>query len=234
MSSGESASVAEQTYVRLRAAVLQGTYPPGERLTSVRLAHELGVSRTPIRAALARLRNEGLVEYTEGQAAWVPPLTVSAVEEAYEIAEALESMLMGHLALLHDTETLRELEAVIHDMDRAAEANDHHAWAEADERFHTLVHSRSGRDLVASMLERVGTIIDRVRFLWLNLNPGGALESTQDHRAAVEAVAAGDGQLARERHAAHLRRIREQNVSFLRQSFPAMTGPPVADHRPTA
>lgn len=233
MSEREPASVAEQTYATLREAVLRGRYQPGERLTSVRLADELGVSRTPIRAALARLRTEGLVEYTDGQAAWIPPLTVSAVEEAYEIAEALESMLMARLAGLADTETVAELEAVVAEMNAAATRGDHVSWADADERFHTRVHAAAGRELAASMLDRVGTVIDRVRFLSLTLHPEGARLSTDEHRDVLEAIAGGDAELARVRHAAHLRRVREENVSFLRHTFPGLAGPPVGDRLPT-
>lgn len=220
------ASVAEQTYTRLREAILRGHYPPGERLTSVRLANELGVSRTPIRAALSKLKSEGLVDFTDGRAAWVPPLTVEVVEEAYEIAEALESMLIARLVSVATQDQLAEITEAVEQMEAAANADDQTDWAAGDEAFHALVHRYAGRDLARSMLQRVGTVIDRVRFLSLNLHPEGARISAQEHRGVLTALLARDSELARERHAAHLRRVREENVRFLRLSFPALGGPP--------
>lgn len=221
------ASVTEQTYQTLRTAILQGRYAPGERLTSVRLANELNVSRTPIRAALARLKSEGLVDTSDGHAAWIPPLTVEVVEEAYEIAEALESMLVARAAAVTSEQGVEQLRASVAAMERAAEKGDQAAWADADEQFHHLIQVWAGRALAASMLERVGTVIDRIRFLSLNLHPEGASLSAREHRSVLEAIESGDAETARDRHAAHLRRVREENVTFLRQSFPLGT-PPVA------
>ncbi|WP_197522709.1 GntR family transcriptional regulator [Occultella aeris] len=223
----EAASVADQTYGALREAILRGRYAQGERLTSVRLAEELGVSRTPIRAALARLKSEGLVEFTDGRAAWIPPLTVEAVEEAYEISEALEPLLVARVATTATDEQIEEIADAVSHMEDAARAADQYAWAEADERFHTLVHTYAGRETTAEMLGRVGTVIDRIRFLSLNLHPEGAALSAQEHRGVVDALAARDAEQARTRHAAHLRRVGEQNVTFLRQSFPLFGSPPM-------
>lgn len=221
------ASVTEQAYQTVRAAILRGRYAPGERLTSVRLANELNVSRTPIRAALARLKSEGLVDSTDGHAAWIPPLTVEVVEEAYEIAEALESMLVARVAAVAPEEGIDQLRASVTAMEHAAEEGDQAAWAEADERFHHLIQQWAGRALAASMLERVGTVIDRIRFLSLNLHPEGASLSAREHREVLAAIESRDAEAARERHTAHLRRVRGENVTFLRQSFP-LGSPPVA------
>jgi len=211
--------VTEQTYQRIRTGILDGTYPPGVRLTSVRLADDLGVSRTPVRAALTRLKSDGLVESSDNKAAWVPALTVDAVEEAYEIAGSLEPLLVRKLAQRIDPADLQALEAAVTEMERSAGPADRERWVDADERFHHLVREAAGRQLVASMLARVDTVIDRVRFLSLNLRPEGAKVSAAEHRAVVDALRVGDPQLAQQRHEAHLARVREENIEFLKQTF---------------
>ncbi|MEU6646313.1 GntR family transcriptional regulator [Saccharomonospora sp. NPDC046836] len=211
--------MSEQVYNQLRHAVLHGEYHPGERLTSVRLARDLGVSRTPVRAALARLKTDGLVDYEDGRAAWIPPLTVSAVEEAYEIAGALEPLLIRKIARSITPEHLRLIEEAVVTMERAAEHRDDDLWVAGDQKFHRLLHELAGRELISSMLDRVGTVIDRVRFLSLNVLPEGAAISAAEHRAVFEAMSAGDPQLAQQRHEAHLDRVREKTVSFLQTSF---------------
>ncbi|WP_170163260.1 GntR family transcriptional regulator [Bogoriella caseilytica] len=211
--------MAEQCYARLRDAILQGAYSPGERLTSVRLASDLGVSRTPIRAALQRLKADGLVDSDDNRAAWVRPLTVDEVEQAYEIAGALEGMLVKRLAAQISDADLRALDEAITQMESAATSGDQHAWVKGDETFHHLLSAQAGNPLLNSMLQRVETVINRVRFLSLNIRPEGAALSAQEHRRVYEALAAHDGQRARIAHENHLDRVRDENVAFLKASF---------------
>jgi DNA-binding GntR family transcriptional regulator len=220
----ESSSVAEQVYNTLRAAIQRGQYAPGERLTSVRLAAELGVSRTPVRAALTQLKSEGLVDSVDGRAARIPTLTVDTVEEAYEITGALESMLVERVARTALDADLSRLSAAVTTMEAAAEAGDQSAWALADEEFHGLVREIAGRELADSMLARVDAVIDRVRFLTLNLHPRAAEISAREHRAVLEAMLGRDPETAQRLHEQHLRRVRIETVRFLTQSFPAFGG----------
>lgn len=224
--------IAERTYRELREAVLRGRYLPGERLTSVRLAEDFGVSRTPVRAALMRLKADGLVDFTDGRAAWIPPLTVEAVEEAYEIYGALEAILVTKLARAATKEQLRDLRATVVTMERAAKTGDKQRWAEGDQQFHDLLHDYVGSDLVKSMLARVSTVVDRVRFLSLNLHPESASTSAKEHRAVFNAIREHDGDRAKQLHEAHFSRVREQNVEFLRESFTAFGSLPVQPAAP--
>lgn len=214
----DAQSVADSIYTQIRVAILRGEYPPGARLTSVHLAERFDVSRTPVRSALTRLKSDGLVDLRGGQAAWVLPLTVEAVEEAYEIAEALESLLVRRSAA-DDEYDASVLLRFVEQMESAARDADRQRWAEADHGFHQHLRSAVGNELLNTMLDRVDTVIERVRFLSLNLRPEGATISAAEHRAVAEAIAAGDVSEARRRHEEHLVRVREENVQFLRDSF---------------
>lgn len=219
MPQSDSSPIAEQCYARLRDAILQGAYGPGERLTSVRLANDLGVSRTPIRAALQRLKADGLIDSDDNRAAWVRPLTVDEVEQAYEIAGALEGMLVKRLAAHLTDADLHALDEAITRMEAAADSGDQHAWVEGDETFHHLLSAQAGNPLLNSMLQRVETVINRVRYLSLNIRPEGAALSAQEHRRVYEALADRDGKRARSAHENHLDRVRAENVAFLKASF---------------
>jgi GntR family transcriptional regulator, rspAB operon transcriptional repressor len=232
MDHAENVSVAEFVYASLRRSIQQGRYSPGARLTTMRLADELGVSRTPVRAALTRLMTEGLVVAADGRGARIPDLTAQSVQEAYEIAGALESMLVAQVAKAASDAQLATLAAVVDRMEAAAEAGDQAGWAEADEQFHELVRRYSDREVAVSMLTRVDAVIDRIRYLSLNLRPQGAEVSTREHRDVVEAILARDPDRARGLHEAHLRRVREETVSFLAHSFPAFGGTGFANHGP--
>jgi GntR family transcriptional regulator, rspAB operon transcriptional repressor len=213
------ASVASKAYEQLRDAILQGHYSPGERLTTVRLAEDLGVSRTPVRAALARLKDDGLVDSPDNRAAWVRPLTIDQVEEAYEIATALEGILVRRVATRATEEHLAELDEAVRAMEREAESGDRMGWAEGDERFHTLLRQIGDYSTLTFMLDRVDLVIGRVRFLALAIHPESARISAREHREVLDQLAAHDGDAARALHEKHLARVSSEISRFLRESF---------------
>lgn len=212
-------SAPERVYRELRQAILEGAIPSGERLTTLALAEKLGVSRTPIRAALVRLEADGLIDTEGGRSARVRPLTVDEVEHAYDVGMALEGVSVLRLAERSDGEQREALLETVKAMEEAAAGSDRNAWVEADERFHELLAELSENHLLWQTMQRVENVIGRLRFLSLRLNPDSALTSAREHRAVVDAVCAGDGDRAREHHHAHWERVRQANVSILREGF---------------
>lgn len=104
---------------RLRAEVLSGEFGPGERLYEVALAKRLGVSRTPVRAALQALASDGLLEYSPNRGYSVRAFEVGDVLQAYEIRAALEGLAARRAALAGlDDEGRRVLEAALDEGDR--------------------------------------------------------------------------------------------------------------------
>lgn len=93
-------SLAENVYARLREEILTGQLPSGTPLTENNLAESLKISRTPIREALRRLQEDGLVEIKRGRGAWVRQVTFRDIVEAYEIRELVEPY-AAHLAATH-------------------------------------------------------------------------------------------------------------------------------------
>lgn len=211
--------VAERTYLELRQAILKGEFASGERLVSSSLASRLGVSRTPVRAAILRLEADGLVETLDGRSARVRALTAADVEQAYDVAEGLEGVLVVRLASRASDEQVEQITEVAAEMEAAAVADDRHAWVEADERFHRLLAQIGQNPLLESMMTRVNNVIGRIRFLSLHLYPEGAKLSAQEHKSVADALRNRDGELARNVHQAHWARVRETNIVLLRESF---------------
>lgn len=212
-------SAPERAYRELRQAILEGAIPPGERLTTLALAEKLGVSRTPIRAALVRLEAEGLIDTEGGRSARVRPLTVDDVEHAYDVGMALEGVSVLRLAERSDTEQCRALKETVEAMAAAAAASDRRSWVEADKRFHELLAELSENHLLWQTMQRVENVIGRLRYLSLQFDPNSALTSAQEHGAVVSALCAGDGNRARELHHGHWNRVRKANVGILREGF---------------
>jgi DNA-binding GntR family transcriptional regulator len=220
----ESLSALERTYDSLRQLILEGEFGPAERLTGARLSKLLGVSRTPVRAALVRLEAEGLVESTGGQSARVRTMTTSEVSHAYDVAAGLEGMLVYRLAADGTPEQFQEISDAVAEMERAVASGDKHSWVAGDMRFHLLIAEYGNNPLISLMMERVDTIIGRLRFLSLHVIPEGAQRSAHDHRAVSDAMSGRDGERARQLHQAHWERVREANTSFLQEGFSGHAG----------
>jgi len=212
-------SALDRTYATLKRLILEGEFGPGDRLTGALLEDMLGVSRTPIRSALVRLESDGLIEMTDGRSARVKALTLSEVQHAYDIAAGLEGMLVYRLATEGTEMQLVEISAAVAEMEAAAAVGDNAAWARGDERFHHLLSTYGANPLLTIMMERVDTVIGRLRFLALHLNPDGAALSAHDHRSVTTAMIAGDGHLARVQHQKHWERVRNTNSEFLREGL---------------
>jgi len=196
-------SYSERAYRELKRRILDGEMRVGEQHMEQEVAALLGMSRTPTREALIRLANEGLVEVRPRHGMQVRSVSVEDMREIYEILTALESAAAG-LAAQHGLgeAQIDQLRAAVNDMDGALVSDDLDAWAKADERFHRLLLEFSGNRRLEAL---VGTYIDqahRVRMLTLRLRPK-PVASNDDHRAVVEAIAAGDAETARKVHWAH-------------------------------
>lgn len=217
-------SALDRTYGTLRRLILEGEFGPGDRLTGARISELLGVSRTPIRAALVRLEADGLVETTDGKSARVRAITISEVQHGYDVAAGLEGMLVYRLADEGSAEQFAEISDAVSAMEAAAAAGDKAAWVDGDERFHRLLAEYGNNPLLSLMMERVETIIGRLRFLSLHVNPDGAHLSALEHRAVTDALIGRDGRGARERHQAHWERVRNANAQFLNEGFSRSAG----------
>lgn len=217
-------SAVDYAYDVLRRAIIAGELRPGERLTGTMLTERLGVSRTPVRAALVRLEAERLVETARGHSAWVRPLTAVDVEDAYNVAQGVECALVVRLCdgRASEAET-RELLRASEDMQHAAAAGDKHGWAAADEQWHTLLVLYGRSPLMSSIMVKVEAIIGRVRLLSLHLYPEGAILSAQDHASVAHAIREGDELRAQRLHHEHWERARKKNLLLLVESVTALS-----------
>ncbi len=131
--------LADQVRDRILEGILDGHYPPDSRIVETQVARELGTSQAPVREALRGLEGLGFVEITPFRGARVRRPSRREIIEAYAVRSVLES-LAARLAVPRLTDDdLLEFEALLAAMGRAASADDGHALAEADARFHARI-----------------------------------------------------------------------------------------------
>lgn len=204
-------SLVDRAYGEIKRRILGNFYPPNLKVLEQELAHQLGVSRTPVREALIRLEREGLVEILPRRGMRVVPVSPEDMREIYELLTCLESWAAGALAERRPSEAdIRPLVDAVEDMDLALKDGDLGAWAEADERFHRLLLELAGNRRLTRMALTVFDQVHRARMVTLRMRPLPR-QSNQDHRAVVEAILAGDSRQAYDLH----RRHRERAMKLL-------------------
>jgi DNA-binding GntR family transcriptional regulator len=195
----------DRAYSALRDQILEWQLAPGTVLAEVEQATRLGVSRTPLREALARLTADGLVEALPGRGLVVTATSVDSVVELFEVREALESKAAALAAERRDPavfESLRDeflaSSALLADPTR-------HAYYDLVRRFDEAMDDAVGNSYLVSTLAGLRTHIARIRRLSHD-NPERLAAAAAEHLLIVDAVIAGDSDLARSATAVHLHR----------------------------
>jgi DNA-binding GntR family transcriptional regulator len=182
--------VREQIYAELRDWILSGNLAPGERLHDMELAARLGVSRTPVREALRKLEDEGLIQTSPNRWTRVTPLEVGDALNLYPIIWRLESLACD-LAIdaLGDAE-LEELERTNQRLASALDAGDALAASAGDHEFHQIFIDRCGNPELIAILRDAKMKLRRIEIHYF-----GSLasrESVTEHAALLTALELGD------------------------------------------
>jgi DNA-binding GntR family transcriptional regulator len=185
--------LAETIAERLRAAIQTGVYPPGTRLPERPLAAELGVSHIPVREALARLAEEGLVEREPRRGARVAVLTARQLDEISSLRIVLEQFVARRVQQVWTPAIERQLQAVAREMLQAADRGDALRVVELDQRFHERLWQLAEHELLnelAAMVRRRVTsfLVSATRAL----PPADLRDHALTHVALIEALASGD------------------------------------------
>jgi DNA-binding GntR family transcriptional regulator len=210
-------SLVDQAYEQIRRRILDNVWPPGHRALEHEVALALGMSRTPVREALVRLTNEGLVEVVPRHGMRVLPVSPTDMREIYEILTALECMAAEIVARRQPTDgELQPLIRATADMDAALARDDLDAWAAADERFHAALVELAGNRQLAATVWNYWDRAHRARMFSLRLRPK-PVHSTQEHSELLTRLRNGDAEGASAVNRAHRERAsRELLVIFER------------------
>jgi DNA-binding GntR family transcriptional regulator len=205
LKTAEPWSLAERAYHAIRAMVLDLRLLPGQPVLVHELTEQLRMSRTPVREAIARLCQEGLLKRVSRKRVVVTVPTIEAMRETYEIIAGIEGQAAKLAAARADKATVKQLEESVTAMEAALAADDFVAWHEADRRFHRLLIEATGNKRMQDVMQLFQAQIHHVDLAALRLRPKTA-QSVRDHRAVVDAIRARDGKKAGRVHLAHRER----------------------------
>jgi DNA-binding GntR family transcriptional regulator len=194
---------APQVFERLREAILSLELTPGTTLSRATLASQFGVSSTPIRDALMRLEEEGLVEVFPQHATVVSPIDLALAQQAHFLRRSLELEIVRSLALAPDPRLIARLNGIVAQQQALMDARDLQAFEAADQDFHRhLYEAAQMHDLWLLVRSRSGHI-DRLRRLNLP-SPGKIQGIVRHHKLIVQAIADGRPDAAQQHLRDHL------------------------------
>ncbi|WP_299432201.1 GntR family transcriptional regulator [uncultured Meiothermus sp.] len=188
----------ESAYQQLRDWIVQGILEPGEQLRDQELAVRLGVSRTPVREALRRLEDEGLVETAKNRWTRVKPVDLDEAEQIYPVRAVLDSLALK-LTFPHLTQAnLSAMREANVRLKAALKSADIPAAVEADSAFHDeYVRPCSNLELV-EIIRGLRLKHHRLELTYFG-SPKLGLVSVEEHAGIVEAIVAGNAEAAPQR-----------------------------------
>jgi DNA-binding GntR family transcriptional regulator len=177
-------------YAELRRRLVTGKITPGHALSTRTLAHELGVSQTPVRDALSRLAAEGAVQIRSKKRIIVPPMTPERFEEVLRCRLLLEPEAAAIAAAHIDEARLNRLKAIDDKLDKAIANGDPDAYVTLNHAFHFELYNAGGRGALCQLIE----------MLWLQFGPHmrhvygrwGTAHLVDQHHVALDCIAKND------------------------------------------
>lgn len=187
---------------------MTGHFRPGERLVQEQLANELGVSRTPLREALRRLEQEGLVRVSGSRGLAVTELSPEGLLDNYDVREVLDGLAARLAAARISPGELAELQRIHQRGAESIEQWDPEEWMASNAEFHRFV-LRCAHSPALDRAMPAGRMSGQLLFPGLFLHPEHAADALADHVVILEALRAGDEEEAEAAARRHVVKVRE-------------------------
>lgn len=194
----------EKIFEVIKEKILMGILKPGDPLVEVKLAEELGVSRTPIREALRQLELEGLVYSIPHKGAFVAGVTAQDIEDIYTIRMLLEGLAARWAAQKITKDEEDELTEIITLMELYTKKKDIPKVMKTDSQFHQLIYKASKSKPLEHVLSTFHSYIIRARATSFE-TPGRLEEAMEEHKLIFEAIVSRDPDKAEEYMKLHVK-----------------------------
>lgn len=181
---------ADQVYELLRRSIILLEIQPGAPIVESDICAQLSLSRTPVREAVLRLADEGLVNVLPHSGTYVSRISYQVAEEGFIIRRALEIESVRRAALRYDEASGKELDAIITTMRELVASGHLEQYLDADDVFHSAIARISGLPRIWRFITLAKVHLDRMRQLSAPV-PGHLAMVTEQHAAIAAAVAAG-------------------------------------------
>lgn len=202
-------------YDYIKERILNLTYKPGQPVSEAEVAKALAISRTPVREALNRLANEGLIISTPNRGKVVYTLSLRDIKEIFDIKESLEGLAASRAAGNRTPEQMEDLTEAVALMEKAVSEDNVDLWLHADGQFHDVLFR-------AAYNERLGNIITNLNEQWHRLRLGFIVlegrirKSTDEHKLIAQYIEEQEEEQAKEAMTEHLRNVRTALLDLIK------------------
>lgn len=192
-------------YERIRSAILEGTLAPGRRLSQVKIADGLGLSRTPVREALRMIEKEGLITSERGRQVVISQTSMADLDELYALRIKLDTTTVRTTVPDLTDEDIAKMEACLLAMDQSSSPDLFAEFDAAHRQFHMIPIQLAGRRH-ANYSAQLNEHAERYRRIYMK-QPSSYQQSREEHRAIMDACIARDGEEVTALLAEHYARI---------------------------
>ena len=213
-----AATAASKIYSDLRTELVSLQRRPGEVVSEAKIALSYGVSRTPVREAILKLADEGLVEIFPQSGIFVSRIPIAALPEAIIVRKALEETTSGMAADRATSSQILALHSILERQREANAAGDSDTFHRADEQFHATIAEIAGYPGIWMLIQQVKVHVDRYRRLTLP-QQGRIPRVIVEHENILSAIEAHDASGARTAMATHLDNLRD-NIALTQHINP--------------
>ena len=209
----------EIVYEELKMQILTGKIAPGTRMMEVELAESMGVSRTPIREAIKKLEQEGLVVIEPRKGAYASQISVKDMVDILEVRQDMEG-LAAHMAAYRMTpKQMKELESISIAYNKAVEEGNMADMIRFDTDFHNLIVESCNNSILTMMINQLQELLLRFRYVYYD-NIKRAEKMPSEHSMIMEAIKDGRSDAARVSAEMHIERIKDMVMNDgIRQDF---------------
>jgi DNA-binding GntR family transcriptional regulator len=207
-------STAGAVHAAIRRAIIEGDLPPGSRLTEERLAALFGVSRTPIREALAHLAESNLVRRDDRGTIRVQALTPDKLLEVYAVRFALEGLAARLAAQFSTPAAVVRLTELNRACAEAAKAANFVEMAERNLSFHAAIADAARNEMLSDFMTRAHAWVRLIPTTTLS-HPGRAEKAVAQHEAIIDAIANRAPEEAEELAREHMREAEAIRITMM-------------------
>ncbi len=207
----QSSSLTSVVQQEIERAILGGDYAPGAKLNEAVLAEKLGVSRGPVREAFRMLDEAGLVRTEKNRGVFVRDIPIDEALEIFDLRAAMDEWVGRRLATSITEPQLKEIKAMVADMEKAVRAQDAHQYHVLNLKFHDRMVEMSGNRKLTDTYRKL--IKELSLFRRQNLADSILMRTfLSEHKQIVKAIASGDASAAAQAMYDHVMQSRQRTI----------------------
>lgn len=202
-------SLSDKAYEIIKEAIISNKLKPGEILAEEKLAEELQISRTPIKAALLKLVYEEIAEINQSKNVVVSDVTQKEIEDITLVRESLESLAVLLLKDNINKKQIEEIKSMYIEQLHMVEDNRNEDFIELDYEFHTKIAEYTNNSFLRDMIKKANLITKRFLILSGTVHKHGST-ANKEHKEIVDHIENGEFELASEAMKRHLQNVNKR------------------------